>query len=64
MLSKIKAKTLVIQGDRDPLYPIELTIDMYKGIPNAYLWIIPNGGHVPISADSTQEFINYLTKLL
>jgi len=64
VLSQIKAKTLIIQGDRDPLYPIELTIEMYKSITNAYLWIIPNGGHVPISADSIQEFINYLTKFL
>jgi pimeloyl-ACP methyl ester carboxylesterase len=51
-----------VQGDRDPLYPIELTIEMYKNIPNAFLWIIPNGGHVPISNDSTQEFINYFKK--
>jgi pimeloyl-ACP methyl ester carboxylesterase len=63
MLSKITSKTLVVQGDRDPLYPIELTIEMYKSIPDAYLWIVPNGGHVPVSADSTQEFINYLRKL-
>ena len=64
MLSKIQTKTLIVQGDRDPIYPIELTIEMYKSIPNAYLWIIPNGGHVPISADSTQEFISYLEKFM
>lgn len=64
MLSTIKTKTLIVQGDRDPLYPIELTIEMYKSLPNAYLWIVPNGGHVPISADSTQEYINCLRKFL
>lgn len=64
MLSEIKTKTLIVQGDRDPFLPIELTIDMYKSLPNACLWIIPNGGHVPISADSTQEFISYLRKFL
>jgi pimeloyl-ACP methyl ester carboxylesterase len=63
-LSTIKIKTLIVQGDRDPFYPIELTIEMYKSIPNAYLWIIPNGGHVPVSADSMQEFIRYLRKFL
>lgn len=63
-LSKIKTKTLIVQGDRDPLYPLELTIEMYKGMPNAYLWIIPNGGHVPVSADSSQEFINYVEKFM
>lgn len=64
MLSKIKTKTLIVQGDKDPIYPIELSIEMYKSIPDAYLWIIPNGGHVPISADSTQEFISYVEKFL
>jgi len=60
MLSTIKSKTLIVQGDRDPLYPIELTIEMYKSIPHAYLWIIPNGGHVPITSESMSQFINYL----
>lgn len=64
MLSQIKSKTLIVQGDRDPIYPIELSIEMYKNIPNAYLWIIPNGGHVPISIDNNEEFINYLKKFL
>lgn len=57
MLSKIKSKTLIVQGDRDPIYPIELTIEMYKGMSNAFLWIVPNAGHGPISADLMQEFI-------
>lgn len=64
MLSKVKTKTLIVQGDRDPIYPIELTIEMYKSMPNSYLWIIPNGEHVPISADSTQNFISYFENFL
>lgn len=64
MLSTLKSKTLIVQGDRDPIYPIELTIEMYKSIPTAYLWIIPNGGHVPISIDSTQDFISYVEKFI
>lgn len=63
-LSKIKAKTLIIQGDRDPIYPLELTVEMYKGIPNSYLWIVPNGGHGPIIGGLIQEFINYLIKFI
>jgi pimeloyl-ACP methyl ester carboxylesterase len=63
-LSQIKLKTLIIQGDRDPFYPLDITIEMYKSMPNAYLWIIPNSGHVPISAESTQEFILYLENFL
>jgi pimeloyl-ACP methyl ester carboxylesterase len=64
MLSKIKTKTLIVQGDRDPIYPIELTIELYKWMPNSYLWILPNGGHIPISLDSTQEFTSYLEKFI
>lgn len=62
-LAKIKTKTLLIQGDRDPLYPLDLTIEMYKSIPNSYLWIIPNGGHVPIQ-ENVEIFIQMLTKFL
>lgn len=64
MLSKIKSKTLIVQGDRDPIYPIELTIEMFRDIPNSYLWVIPNGGHVPISSDSTMDFIKNIEKFM
>lgn len=62
-LSKIKARTFIIQGDRDPFYPLEITIELYKGIPNAYLWIIPNGGH-GIAVDVIPEFLNNLKKFM
>lgn len=61
-LAKIKAKTLIVQGDRDPIYPIDLTIEMYKGMNNAYLWIIPDGGHVPIAGNLIDEFMNYIKR--
>ena len=47
-LSTITAKTLIVHGDRDPLYPVGLAAEMHQAIPNSYLWIIPNGGHGPI----------------
>jgi len=50
-LSKIKAKTLIVQGDRDFLYPVEISVEMYRAIPNASLWVIPEGNHGPIFAD-------------
>lgn len=61
-LAQIATKTLIVQGDRDPIYPIELTIEMYQAMPQAYLWIVPNGAHVPISADSMAEFLSYLKR--
>jgi hypothetical protein len=29
---------------------------MYRFIPNAYLWIIPNGEHVPIKDERAAAF--------
>lgn len=47
-LSTITARTLILYGDRDPLYPIHIALDLYTAIPHSYLWVIPNGGHVPL----------------
>lgn len=44
-LSKIKALTLIIHGDRDPFFPVDISVTSYKNIPNSYLWIVPNFGH-------------------
>jgi pimeloyl-ACP methyl ester carboxylesterase len=47
-LSRITAPTLVVYGDRDFLYPVEMAVDMYRAIPKSSLWIVPNGGHGPV----------------
>ncbi len=46
-LAKIKCPVLIIQGDRDEYFPIDIPVEMYKSIPNSYLWILPNGKHIP-----------------
>ncbi len=56
-LSTITARTLIVHGDRDPLYPVDLAMEMYGAIPQAYLWIIPNGGHGPIFGDMAGRFV-------
>lgn len=56
-LSTITAHTLIVHGDRDPLYPVGLAMEMYAAIPGAYLWIVPNGGHGPIFGDATGRFV-------
>lgn len=48
LLATIRARTLIVHGDRDPLYPVELAIELYRSIPNASLWVVPDGGHGPI----------------
>jgi pimeloyl-ACP methyl ester carboxylesterase len=48
LLAAIRARTLIVHGDRDPLYPVELAFEMYRAIPASALWVVPNGGHGPI----------------
>jgi pimeloyl-ACP methyl ester carboxylesterase len=55
-LAAIKARTLVVYGDRDPLYPVEMAVAMYRAIPNSALWVVPNGGHGPVFFDAAEEF--------
>lgn len=56
LLGRITARTLVVYGDRDPLYPVELGVELYRGIPNAALWVVPNGGHGPVFLDAAEPF--------
>jgi pimeloyl-ACP methyl ester carboxylesterase len=54
-LSRIRARTLIVYGDRDPLYPVEMAIDMYRAIPSSAFWVVPNRGHGPVfSQDAAQ----------
>jgi pimeloyl-ACP methyl ester carboxylesterase len=46
-LSTIKARTLIVHGDRDVFFPVSIPVEMYGAIPHSYLWIVPNGGHLP-----------------
>ncbi len=57
LLSTIQARTMIIQGDRDPLYPVEISFEMAKAIPNSALWIVPNAGHGPVIGERWFEFI-------
>jgi pimeloyl-ACP methyl ester carboxylesterase len=56
-LSTIAARTLIVHGDRDPLYPINMAVELYSAIPRSYLWIIPNGGHGPIFGKMVDQFV-------
>jgi pimeloyl-ACP methyl ester carboxylesterase len=56
-LSAITARTLVVHGDRDPLYPVELAVELFRAIPAAALWVVPNGAHGPIFNDQAPPFI-------
>jgi len=56
-LATITARTLLVGGDRDPLYPVELSIELYRSIPRSSLWIVPNSGHTPVFTDARDTFV-------
>jgi pimeloyl-ACP methyl ester carboxylesterase len=54
-LSTIQAKTLIIHGDRDDFFPVEVALYMYEAIPDSYLWVIPNAGHALVLGDHADD---------
>ncbi len=56
-LARITARTLIVYGDRDFLYPIEMAVDMYRAIPQSTLWVVPKGGHGPVFLDAAPLFV-------
>ena len=63
-LSTIAARTLLVYGDRDPLYPVQIALEIYAAIPRSYLWIIPNGGHAPIFGNLSNRFVEIVLPFL
>jgi len=64
LLGTIKARTLIVYGDRDPLYPVEIGVEMYRAIPQAQLWVVPNGGHGPVFGALAPEFVKTVVAFL
>jgi len=46
-LRGIDAPILIVHGDRDPLFPVEVPTGLYHLLPHAELCLLPNTGHVP-----------------
>jgi pimeloyl-ACP methyl ester carboxylesterase len=49
-LATIEARTLLVWGDRDGAYPVSVANELYEGIPEASLWVVPDQGHYPVWA--------------
>jgi pimeloyl-ACP methyl ester carboxylesterase len=62
-LSAITARTLIVHGDRDRFFPVEIPVGLYRSLSNAALWIIPGGDHVPIY-DATVPFVSTALQFL
>ena len=63
-LATVKARTLIVQGDCDPLCPVELSVEMYRAIPQSSLWIVPGSGHGPVFGERWSEFVKTATAFL
>ena len=46
-LQGVRAPALIVAGDRDIIVP-EHTVAIYRHLPRAWLWIIPNSGHATV----------------
>jgi pimeloyl-ACP methyl ester carboxylesterase len=57
LLATIQARTLIVTGDRDPLYPLEMFVEQYRAIPNAALMVIPDGGHDAVFRAARPDFV-------
>ena len=44
-IKRIKAKTLIVLGDRDTSVGLDCISVLREHLPESYLWIIPNAGH-------------------
>ncbi len=53
-LKAIECPALIISGDHD-LIVLEHTVAIYRNIPKAYLWVLPNSGHGTL-IEHTDEF--------
>jgi pimeloyl-ACP methyl ester carboxylesterase len=46
-LRALQAPVLIVHGDRDSLFPLEVPTTLYGLLPNAELCVLPNTGHFP-----------------
>jgi pimeloyl-ACP methyl ester carboxylesterase len=64
LLGTITADTLIVFGDRDPLYPVSMAFELYQAIPRSFLWVVPNGGHGPVFGPAAAPFVSAALEFL
>jgi abhydrolase domain-containing protein 6 len=60
VMGKIKAKTLVLWGDSDNIFPVSSAAVLGKGIRNSTVVIMKNCGHVPMLERPAEAAEHYL----
>ncbi len=51
-LASIPVRTLLIWGDRDEFYPLEVALELYEALPNASFWVLPGESHLFLASDA------------
>ena len=62
-LAVITRPALIVHSDRDPFFPVNIPVDMYRAIPNAELCILPGTGHAP-PREQPGLFVQIVTRFL
>jgi pimeloyl-ACP methyl ester carboxylesterase len=47
-LARLRVPVLLVWGDRDPYFPVETALEMYRTLPDAALRVVPDQQHTPI----------------
>jgi pimeloyl-ACP methyl ester carboxylesterase len=53
-LPAAKSRTLLVFGDRDEYFPMEIVTELARALPNAELWVVPGQGHTPVRPTFSQ----------
>ena len=56
-LQKIRTRLLIVNGDRDEVAGIDGALRIFKHVPGAALWIMPNTGHMAIDERNKTQFL-------
>jgi pimeloyl-ACP methyl ester carboxylesterase len=64
-LAGINAQTLVLIGDRDEAFPVELMVQLFRHLPNAELAVCPHSNHLgPLLPERAEVFAGVLRDFL
>jgi pimeloyl-ACP methyl ester carboxylesterase len=55
-LAAITTPTLIVHGDRDYCFPASMAWEIHQAVPTSYLWVVPNGSHVPLAGSNADTF--------
>lgn len=64
VLARIKAKTMIVHGDRDFFFPVAIPVHLYANIKGSSLWIVPNGDHEPTGGADEDVFVAEVKKFM